>query len=255
MRHRARRPAAPARAQLEEERDPGDGSIDTSFAIYADDDATTVVTSMVSGDVVAGRGHRRRPRPDRRCLQRVRRCRVAATPRWTENRVELGATAARRFGGVATQLGYATSGENDWRSHAVTLRAARALAHDNATLQLLQLHRQPDRPRPHPGFERSLEVHAAELGLTQVLGPRTLGTIAYTVQRAKRLPDQPVPLRHHRRWASRCRDPPHRPDRHAVTARVMRVLGERTTADGSYRSTSTAGASRHTPRRSRSPAS
>ncbi len=229
--------ASVARAQPETERDAGDGSIDTSFAVYADDDATTVITSMVSGDVVAPAAIA----VDAHALiDAVSSASVdvvsAATPRWTENRIELGVTAAKRIGELSAQLGYATSGENDWRSHAFTLGAARALADDNATLQLSYTFtaNQIGRARD-PGFERSLDVHTAELGLAQVLGPRTLGTVAYTVQRADGYQTSPY---RYVTTAGGVAMPETHPDdrtRHALTARMMRVLGEHTTADVSYR--------------------
>lgn len=230
--------AAPAaRAQLDEERQTGDGSVDTTFALYADDDATTVVTSMVTGDVVAPGAI---DVDAHALIDAVSSASVdvvsAATPRWTENRVELGATAARRLGSFDARLGYTTSGENDWRSHAVTLAAARALADDNATLGLSYTFtaNQIGRARD-PGFERSLDVHAAELGVTQIFGRRTLGTLAYTVQRSDGY--QSSPYRYVTTAGGIAMPETHPGDRtrHAVTARVMRVLGEHTALDGSYR--------------------
>lgn len=230
--------AAPAaRAQLDEERETGAGSVDTTFALYADDDATTVVTSMVTGEVVAPGA----VDVDAHALiDAVSSASVdvvsAATPRWTENRVELGATAARRLAGLAAQVGYTTSGENDWRSHAFTLGAARALADDNATLGLSYTFtaNQIGRARD-PGFERALDVHAAELSLTQILGRQTLGAVSYTVQRSDGY--QSSPYRYVTTAGGVAMPEAHPTDRtrHAVTGRIMRVLGARTALDGSYR--------------------
>lgn len=230
--------ATPARAQEAiDETEPGAGKLDSELALYADDDATTVVSTMVGGDV-------RLPVPvivDAHALvDAVSSASVdvvsAATPRWTENRIELGARARARAGELEASLAYVTSGENDWRSHAVTAGVSRALADDNATLQLgygyttNQIGRAFD-----PTFERSLGVHAAEVGLTQILGPRTLGSVAYTLQRADGYQSSPYRFVTAAGGVTVPETHPTDRTRHAVTLRLMRAVGEATSLDSSYR--------------------
>lgn len=230
--------APPALAQaIDDERAPGDGKVDGAFALYADDDATTVVTSTVTGDLVTPGGVTVEAHA---LVDAVSSASVdvvsAATPRWTENRVELGATAARRIAGLSARLAYVTSGENDWRSHAVVLGVSRDLADDNATLAVSygfttnRIGRARD-----PSFERALGVHAGEVSLTQILGPHTLATFAYTLQRADGY--QASPYRYVLVEGGVALPETHPGDRtrHALTTRLLRSVGEHTTADASYR--------------------
>jgi hypothetical protein len=105
--------AAPARAQIAET-EPGDGKVDATVGVYADDDETTVVTSLVDANL-------RLPVPvmlsAHALVDAVSSASVdvvsAATTRWDERRIELGATAVARAADTDATIGYTTSGEND----------------------------------------------------------------------------------------------------------------------------------------------
>ena len=102
--------------------EPGEGQATTRLLIYSDDDATQVVTSAVDAQVAL---------PGKveigthALVDAVSSASVdvisAATERWDENRVELGARAAWEVSEVGLSLGYTRSQENDWLSHSVVL--------------------------------------------------------------------------------------------------------------------------------------
>ncbi len=228
--------AAVAQAQVDDA-ESGAGTLDSELALYADDDATTVVTTLVNADV-------RLPVPvivDAHALvDAVSSASVdvvsAATPRWTETRVELGVRAQARFAGLDGDLGYLTSGENDWRSHGVTFGVGRDLADDNTTLRAgygytaNRIGRARD-----PVFERALSVHSAELSVAQVLGRSTLGSLAYTGQVSDGYHASPYRYVMTTSGAAAAETHPTDRARHALTARVLHALGPVTTLDASYR--------------------
>jgi hypothetical protein len=227
---------APAAAQVAET-EPGDGAVDATVSVYADDDETTVVTSLVDGSV-------RLPAPvvlsAHALVDAVSSASVdvvsAATSRWDERRVELGATAAARAAGTDATIGYTTSGENDWRSHAVEVGLARELARKNTTLSLgygrtlNRVGRAED-----PTFERELVVHGGRVALSQILGPRTLASIAYTVQTSSGYHASPYRYVTDATGASRPEMHPDERLRHAIALRVMRAVGDATSIDAQYR--------------------
>ena len=228
--------ATPALAQVADQ-EPGEGAVEGAISLYADDDETTVVTTLVDGSV-------RLPVPvtvDAHALvDAVSSASVdvvsAATPRWTENRIELGARAIARLAGSDVTLGYQTSGENDWRSHAVLVGLRRELAQKNTTLSLDYAFTDNRVGRAFdPVFTRDLIVHGAELGLVQLLDARTLLSATYTLQRSDGYHASPY---RYVTTATGLASPEVHPEdrtRHAVTLRALRAIGEATSVDVQYR--------------------
>ncbi len=229
-------PATGATAQVDD-RESGEGKLDSEVALYADDDATTVITTLVAADL-------RLPAPvvvDAHALiDAVSSASVdvvsAATPRWTENRIELGAKAQARLARLDLVLGYVSSGENDWRSHGIALGVGKDLADDNTTIRAgygyttNRIGRARD-----PVFEKTLDVHGAELSLAQVIGPSTLASLAYTVQRSDGYHASPYRYVMTTGGGAGPEVHPSGRTRHAITGRLLRALGPTTTVDASYR--------------------
>lgn len=230
--------AAPRVAQAQvDTTEPGDGTATGTVSVYADDDDTTVVTSMVDGSL-------RLPVPvmisAHALVDAVSSASVdivsAATGRYSENRVELGATATGRAADTDATVSYTTSGENDWRSRSVEVDVARDLARKNTTLALGYgyTHNRVGRAED-PTFARELVVHGGQLALTQVLGPRTLASIAYTVQRSTGYHASPYRYVSDAMGGTRPETDPDERLRHAITVRVLRAVGAATSIDASYR--------------------
>lgn len=171
-----------AHAQVRDE-ESGAGDVRATVGLYADDDRTQVVTTDVAGKV-------RLPAPvvveAHALVDAVTSASVdvisAATTRFSEERVELGSRATV---GITHEtegsIGYTHSGENDWQSHAVELGLAQQLARKNAKVTLSYGFTHNDVGRAHdPTFEKVLDVQGAQLGYAQVLGKKTLATLAYT---------------------------------------------------------------------------
>lgn len=228
---------APAWAQEIEERETGDGAVDASLAIYADDDETTVITSLVDGEL-------KLPVPaviDAHVLvDAVSSASVdvvsAATPVWTENRIELGANVVARVADMDISAGYLTSGENDWRSHTVLVGLRREMFQKNTTLSLGYAFTDNRIGRAFdPNFQRDLVVHGAELGLSQLLDKKTLVSATYTLQRSDGYHASPYRFV---TTATGLASPELHPDertRHGVTLRMLRAIGDATSIDVQYR--------------------
>jgi hypothetical protein len=224
------------RAQVAET-EPGDGKVDATVGVYADDDETTVLTTLVTGDVrlpipVAVSAHALVDVVSSASVDVV----SAATSRWDETRIELGARTATRVADTDATLGYTTSGENDWRSHALEVGVSRELARKNTTIGLGYgyIHNRVGRAMD-PTFAESLVVHGGQLSVTQVLGKRALGTVAYTVQAARGY--QASPYRFVTAEDGGARPETHPDDRlrHAVSVRILRAAGRAATLDAQYR--------------------
>lgn len=217
--------------------EPGDGKATATVGVYADDDDTTVVTSMVDGSV-------RLPMPvmisAHALVDAVSSASVdivsAATGRYSESRVELGATATGRVADTDATVSYTTSGENDWRSHSIEAGVAHDLARKNTTIALGYgyTHNRVGRAED-PTFERELVIHGGQVALTQVLGPRTLASIAYTVQRSTGYHASPYRYVSDAMGGTRPETDPDERLRHAITLRLMRAVGTATSIDASYR--------------------
>lgn len=226
--------AAPAVAQ---EVEPGDGQATTRLLVYSDDDATSVVTSAVDASAVL---------PGRVTLGAHALVDVvssasvdvvsAATGRWDETRVEAGARAQTILQDTQLGLGYTRSQENDWLSNAVFVSASRELFQKNTVvsasygLTLNTVGRASD-----PNFERSLDSHSAEAGVSQLIDGKTRVGGAYTLQVLSGYISSPY------RFVSATdgtRVPERHPDsriRHALSAFVVRSLIDQLSGRIGYR--------------------
>jgi hypothetical protein len=220
------------------EHEPGSGDVNSSLAVYADSDRTTVVTSVVDANVrlpiaVDVAAHALVDAVSSASVDVV----SAATSRFTENRVELGATAqiALRQSTEAS-VGYTHSGENDWQSHAIELGVSQDLARKNAKLTLGYGFTHNDVGRAHdPGFDELLDVQGAQLGFSQVLGKRSLLTLAYTLAYAHGYQGSPYRFITTTDGFSAPESPPESRTRHALTVRWMRAVGHADAIDARYR--------------------
>jgi hypothetical protein len=226
-----------AHAQVHDE-ETGTGDVKGTFGFYADDDRTTVMTTDVAGRV-------KLPAPivvDAHALvDAVSSASVdvisAATTRFSENRVELGTKAQVGFS-QATEgtIGYTHSGENDWQSHAIELGVSRDLAKKNAKLTLDYGFTRNYVGRAHdPNFEKLLDIHGAQLGLSQIIGKKTLVTIAYTLSHASGYQGSPYRFIMTAGGFSAPESPPESRTRHALTARLLQMIGTANVVDASYR--------------------
>lgn len=227
--------AAPAAAQ---ERGAGAGEVSSRTAIYSDNDETTVVTSAVDGEVVAPGdvavgAHALIDAVSTASIDVV----SAATGRWSENRVELGARAGIDLDRVTgLSLGYTNSRENDWHSHTLQLTARRELANRNTRITagyaavLNQVGRAGD-----PAFERDLDIHSGQLAVSQLWSERTLVSLTYNVQRAAGYQASPYRFVE---LADGSMLPESHPEvrwRHALTGRHLRAIADAFAVDSSYR--------------------
>jgi uncharacterized protein DUF3570 len=229
--------SGPARAQVADQA-AGTGDAKASLAMYTDSDKTTVVTSVVDG-------HVRLPVPvtlsAHALVDAVSSASVdvvsAATPRFTENRIELGTSAQVGISlGTEATIGYTHSSENDWQSHAIELGASRELANKNAKLSLGVGVTRNRVGRAHdPSFEKALDVVGAQLGIAQVLGKKTLLTVAYTLSHAAGYQGSPYRFITTMDRIAAPESPPESRLRHAVTGRILRVLGRQNVVDAQYR--------------------
>ena len=226
-----------AAAQVSDD-EPGKGDATGSVGIYADSDKTTVVTSVAEGSV-------RLPQPvvvnAHALVDAVSSASVdvisAATARFTENRVELGTNAQIGFS-QATEgtIGYTHSGENDWQSHAIELGLTRDLAHKNAKLSIGYGFTRNYVGRAHdPTFEKLLDVQGAELGISQVLGKKTLASVTYTLSALSGYQGSPYRFITTMDGVSAPESPPDHRLRHAFTGRVMQMIGTANVFDVQYR--------------------
>jgi hypothetical protein len=226
-----------ARAQVADE-ESGKGDAKGSLAMYADSDKTTVVTSVVDASV-------KLPVPLRvgahALVDAVSSASVdvvsGATTRFTENRIELATNAQIGFSqSTEGTIGYTHSGENDWQSHAIELGLSRDLAHKNAKLSLGLGFTRNYVGRAHdPNFEKQLDVQGAQLGLSQILGRKSLLTIAYTLSHASGYQGSPYRFITIMDGFSAAESPPEERTRHALTGRIMHMIGSANVVDAQYR--------------------
>lgn len=232
--------AAGRTARAADERDPGDGRATARLGVYSDDDATRVVTTLVDGDVALPQSldvgaHVLVDAISSASVDVV----SAATGRWDENRVEVGGRLARARGPGGVDLGIAAvhSRENDWSSWSAQASAGRDFARRNTRLDLGVGH-----VRNHVGrasdanFEESLASTTVEVGVTQVVGARTVAGATYLFQASDGY--HASPYRFVRTADERFTFPEMHPDarrRHAATGRLLRGLMPRLGWDTSYR--------------------
>ncbi len=178
----------------EEDVEPGKGTATVRSAIYADSDSTLVATNIVDAEVAATKELRVGAHV---LIDQVSSASVdvvtAATGRFDETRWEggfRGDYALPRK--MDLDVGYVSSMENDWRSHAVQVGLSKRLAQDNATLRLSyggvanRVGRSGD-----PNFSDSMSVHTGQVGLTQLIDPESLVSVTYFVQRASGFQSSP----------------------------------------------------------------
>ena len=218
--------------------EPGKGDAKGSLAIYSDSDKTTVVTSVAEGSVrlkqpVIVNAHA--------LVDAVTSASVdvisAATPRFSENRVELGTNAQIGFShSTEGSIGYTHSGENDWQSHAIELGFSRDLAKKNAKLTISYGFTRNYVGRAHdPSFEEILDVQGAQIGLSQIIDKKTLASLAYTLSSASGYQGSPYRFVTTMDGIAEPESPPEHRLRHAITGRVMHMFGTANVVDVQYR--------------------
>lgn len=232
--------AAPAaRADRDDEARAGQGEVSTALSVYADDDETRVITTIVDGEVRVARPvsigvHALVDAVSTASVDVV----SAATSRWDETRVETGIRAA--FDApldTAASFAFVRSDENDWTSNSVQLLLGRELAGKSARLEAgygftrNQIGRADD-----PVFARELDAHTAELGVRQLWSERTQLLASYTLQLASGYQASPYRLVTTADGAfSFPESHPDRRMRHGLTIGGVRALGERTGWTTTYR--------------------
>jgi hypothetical protein len=216
---------------------PGEGQATSRLLVYSDDDSTQVVTSTVDaqvaipGNVQIG---------THALIDVVSSASVdvvtAATGRWDENRVELGARAGWEVADVGLSVGYTRSQENDWLSHSIVVGGQKELFARNTvlagfySLTLNTVGRASD-----PNFERSLDAHNGEVSVSQLVDPKTRVGAAYTLQVLSGFLSSPY------RFvvaSDGSRGPERHPDsrvRHALSASVVRSLTRSLSGRAAYR--------------------
>jgi hypothetical protein len=111
-----------------------------------------------------------------------------ATPGFTEVRKEAALAGSHRIGAILPGVRYRFSDEPDYRSHTVGATAARDFADHDTTVALsydLGFDTIGRTGTPSGVWSRHLTIHTGEVGVTQVVGPRTVvrGSYSLTVQR------------------------------------------------------------------------
>ncbi len=107
-----------------------------------------------------------------------------ATPGFTEVRREADLAASHRIGALLPGLSYRFSDEPDYRSHGFGASLSRDFADHDTTIALgydLSLDTVGRSGTPFAAWSRDLSTHTAELSWTQVLGPLTVGRLAYSL--------------------------------------------------------------------------
>lgn len=232
-------PAALALADEEDERRAGHGEVSTALSLYADDDETEVVTTMVDGEVRVARPvavgvHALVDVVSSASVDVV----SAATSRWDETRVETGIRAA--IAGpeeIAAVFSFVRSDENDWTSNSGQLVLARDLAEKSARLELgYGLTRNQIGRADDPVFARELDAHTLEIGLRQLWSERTQLLASYTAQLASGYQASPYRLVTTADGAfSFPESHPDRRVRHGFTVGAVRAVGERAGWTTTYR--------------------
>lgn len=174
--------AAGARAEPEGER----ATVVARTSLYADDDATTISTSVVSV--------RARPYGDltvaaRYVADAVSSASVdvvtAATGRWTELRSEVTTGAGYADGTTALSADYVYSHENDWDSHTVSAGGSRDLFQHNLTLGAGASFAENRIGRSHDDrFEEHMRVWGGAARAVWVGGKLDIFQAAYELSRA-----------------------------------------------------------------------
>ena len=232
--------AAPAaRADRDDEARAGQGEASAAVSLYADDDETEVITTIVDGEVrvvrpIAVGVHALVDSLSSASVDVV----SAATTRWDETRVETGVRAT--IDGpkeTAAVFAFVRSDENDWTSNSGQLVLSREVAQRSARVELgygvtlNQIGRADD-----PVFARELDAHTAELGVRQLWSERTQLLASYTLQLASGYQASPYRLVTTADGAfSFPESHPERRVRHGLTVGAVRAIGERIGWTNTYR--------------------
>jgi len=231
--------AAPALAQDAPEIERGDGVATSKLSLYQDDDATTVVTSLVDAQVGVADGTAVGAHV---LVDSVSSASVdvvsAATPRFEEARVEVGARVETTLPrDLIAQAAFVRSEENDWQSHSLQLGLARDFAQKNTrvagSIGLVgnRVGRSGD-----PTFEESASAQTYELTVTQLIDRRTLASATYTHQRNHGWQSSPYRFVTTTDGAiSRLEHHPDQRIRHAVTLHGARYVWSDTALSVDYR--------------------
>jgi hypothetical protein len=226
-----------AHAQVADE-EPGKGDAKGSVAYYGDSDKTTVVTSVAEASVrlpapVTVNGHFLVDAVSSASVDVI----SAATKRFDENRIEFGANAQIGFAqSTEGSLGYTHSTENDWQSHALELGLSRDLAKKNAKLSVGYGFTRNYVGRAHdPNFEKTLDVHSAQIGFSQILDKKTLASASYTLAAVSGYQGSPYRFVTTMDGVVAPESPPEERMRHAFTLRLMHMFGTANVVDAQYR--------------------
>ncbi len=205
--------------------------------VYSDDDATTVTSTLLDAqlqlpDEVTLGAHA--------LLDAVSSASVdvvsAATKGWQEERVELGLRAGYEIAQQEVSLALIRSEENDWRSHAMNIGTARELFERNTRVSLNygytsnQVGRAKD-----PVFLKSLRVHGAELGVTQLVDRRTRVGLSYTLQLLHGFQASPYRYVSASDGSTMAEVHPDRRQRHALSGFAQRAMSSTSALRVAYR--------------------
>lgn len=213
------------------------GAATARMLVYTDDDATSVVTTTADVEAAVSQrfsvgAHALVDAVSSASADVV----SAATERWTENRVEAGTRIKAQIAGAIASFAYTRSQENDWRSNALVVAASRELFGRNTLVSasygvtLNQVGRAAD-----PTFRRDLDLHMFDMGVSQLVDPRTRVGGAYTLQYLTGY--QASPYRYAPTTAG-SRAPERHPNtrlRAALSGYVLRALTELVVARAAYR--------------------
>lgn len=228
---------AAASTAVAQEDEPDSGTAAARVLVYNDDDATSVVTSVVDAEAnlpaqISAGAHALVDSVSSASVDVV----SAATGRWDEVRLEIGARARGVIAETGVAVGYTRSQENDWRSDSFMVGIDRELFQRNTRIQvsyglgLNQVGRAMD-----PTFERSLDSHSAEISVSQLIDTRTRVGGAASVQFLSGFLSSPYRFV---AAADGSRGPERHPDsrlRRALSAHGVRSLSPWVAARAAYR--------------------
>ena len=215
----------------------GQGRVNSRVLVYDDNDATTVVASIIDAeatlpqDVSVGAYA---------LLDAVSSASIdvvsAATGRWTENRVEVGATLAAPIAETRYSLGVNRSQENDWLSHSVSAGASREFFERNTIVTAgYALTRNKIGRAMDPNFEESLLAQSAEISIGQLLDRKSRAGVVYTFQALRGFQSSPYRYVAARDGATVAEIHPDKRKRHALSVFVLRSLTSRLSTRLAYR--------------------
>ncbi len=220
-----------------QDQDTGEGHATSRILVYGDDDATTVVTSIIDAQVTLPRAI---AIDAFAVLDAVSSASVdvvsAATGRWKENRVEVGTRADIPVLGFTNSLGLGRSQENDWLSHTVSLGTSREFFQRNTILSANygftnnKIGRNMD-----PNFERGLTVNSAEVAVGQLIDRTTRAGVAYTFQRLVGYQSSPYRYVTATDGSTVPETHPTKRARHALSTFILRSLTPRLSLRAAYR--------------------